>query len=408
MECKNCNTVNGEDSKFCKSCGHSLNGTATADLGPNEHMRIGELIYAAYKYKESGDIEDAILACQGALTLNDASVQAHSLLASLYEQRGDIASAIHEYEKVLDLNPGSDADRRKLQDLKDGRMLLPKSTSTPGHFDSIMPYAPYLACVVVFFIVLTLGLTLGRPAQKSDQSAGTTTEAAPLQGTPQMTPTLQPYLQRQVPPGQQPPVPGDQQPVPGQVQQPQNPAATTLPQTNGTNGANRGITAPQQKPQTSKPAPVLNQLPPINPSKPQDQSPVITPVITPSDRTSTPPAPQPKPYTPPPAPKPRPSPPPAPSDPETRAFELQNGRRYQEAISAYREALGKTKDSGRIYQQIALCQQRLGQHDQAVDSYGRAINAYKSQMAAGRDPVEVQRNIRACEAGVQVSRSQAR
>jgi tetratricopeptide (TPR) repeat protein len=95
-------------------------------------------------------------------------------------------------------------------------------------------------------------------------------------------------------------------------------------------------------------------------------------------------------------------------DPEQRALQLQRQGKYQEAVSAYREALNQTSDSGRVYQQIALCYQRLNQHDMAIDNYNRAIRSYKDQLAAGRDSAEVQRNIRSCEAGIQVSRSQSR
>jgi len=91
-------------------------------------------------------------------------------------------------------------------------------------------------------------------------------------------------------------------------------------------------------------------------------------------------------------------------DPEKKAVQLQRDGKYEEAISAYKEALNRTSDSGRIHQQIALCNQRLGKHSAAVNSYNQAIRSYRDQLAAGRDAAEVQRNIRACEAGIAVSK----
>jgi tetratricopeptide (TPR) repeat protein len=87
-------------------------------------------------------------------------------------------------------------------------------------------------------------------------------------------------------------------------------------------------------------------------------------------------------------------------------MQLQGAGKYQEAVAAYREALNRTSDSGRIHQQIAICQQRSGQKDQAVQSYKSAIRSYRDQLAAGRDASEVQRNIRSCEAGIEVLTNQ--
>src|SRR5665647_2490011 len=100
---------------------------------------------------------------------------------------------------------------------------------------------------------------------------------------------------------------------------------------------------------------------------------MITPIIEqpkPIVRQSNPPIP---------APAPKPKPAPQAADPEERAMQYQGAGKYQEAISAYREALSRTSDSGRIHQQIALCYQRLGQKDQAVSSYRSAIRSYRDQ-----------------------------
>ena len=138
---------------------------------------------------------------------------------------------------------------------------------------------------------------------------------------------------------------------------------------------------------------------------------MIVPVIEPSEKpaqgsrrpTST--TAGPKPNTPAAA---RTTPPEPAGDSESRALRLQREGKYQEAIAAYRESLNRTSDPGRLYQQIALCYQRTGQHNMAIDSYNRAISSYRDQLAAGRDPTEAQRNIRSCEAGIQVSRQQGR
>lgn len=421
MECKYCGAINDPGSKTCVLCGRTLEAPQELELlapeaeapepekpaepkgprtlSPEEHIRIGELIYAAYKNKEAGAVEDAILACQGALALNDASAPTHALLGALYESKGDIPSAIFEYEKVEKLDPGNVANKQKLEALRTTPIAPPQPAKRkiPVRLARLLPYVPYAAFVLVFLAVLALLLTvIGKNSGGTSARGG----SEDVGGVPQTTSPVQPYSTQPVyPQGQQSEVRTQPFLGPGQVQSPQNPAQQTPAQT----------TPPSQpKPfnmQSALPKPPVMAGPrPINeyPSAPlpspkpaQYQPPVITPVIEPTKPPVSPP-------------KPRPTPPPAQSaaDPEERAVQLQGDGKYQEAVSAYREALNRTSDSGRIYQQIAMCYQRLGQRDQAVQNYKSAIRSYRDQLSAGRDPSEVQRNIRSCEAGIEVLSNQ--
>ena len=379
MQCRNCNTDNDPDGRFCKQCGHSLEDVAQRQLTSEEHIRIGELIYSAFKYKEAGDIEKAILACQGALALNDASPQAHVLLATLYQSKGDVAAAMYEYERALDLDPQNVSTKLKLTNLRE-TPVLPAAKPGESWAGKVAPYTPVLAFGAVFVFVL-IGLTMffmgGAKEQSPEQP----------QTTPQTTAPIQPYARNPYPQAQA-----------------QSPAA---PQT---------YTAPtaQTPGQAQSPAPGQNVA--TQPRQRAPGVPVSRPALPRASSWTQPPAPRPEPIITPmivsrPAPSrpvvvgPPPKSTPAPSvDPEERAVQLQRAGKYDDAISAYREALNRTSDSGRIYQQIALCDQRLGKHAAAVNSYNQAIRSYKDQLAAGRDPAEVQRNIRACEAGIAVSK----
>jgi len=399
MKCKSCGIENEPDAKFCRECGQKLGDTVPPkSVAPDDRIKIGELIYTAYKHKEAGSIDDALLACQGALALNDGSAPAHALLGSLYELKGDIAAAIYEYGKAVELDPGSTANCRKLESLKSVRVAPPLRSSFLGRLENLSPYAPYAAFLAVFVIVvLLLSVALGwspggKLGQGTDQQPAETSAAqAPI---PQSTPPIQPRSPQQY---YQPPYGGQ-----GQVQQRQ--AVTP-----GSPGAPSATAAPnlprQAAPPASAPRVTASAAPQANERAAPKEPPVITPVIEPSQRPS--PAPRR------PAESPRAGPSPAPAgepagDPEQKGIQLQRTGMYQDAISAYREGLNRTSDPGRLYQQIALCHQRLGQHDMAIDNYNRAIRSYRDQLAAGRDPAEVQRNIRACEAGIDVSRSQER
>lgn len=383
MYCKHCGTAVEVSSKFCRECGQRIEDAPLGGTDRDERVKIGELIYTAHKCKELGSIDDAILACQGALALDEENAKAHALLGSLHQLKGDTAAAVREYERAVELDPTNAADRQQLEDLQNSQVSPPE---VKDKFDRLSPYAPYAASIAVTCVVLVVLLMLVR-GQAGRVEVGRETSGR-SQNVSQ-TPPAQPYGQAQYPPGEY---------------QPQAPSA---PPAGGTSVPEKVIPpVPLPKAQES----AANQartsaVPPPGPKEP----PVIVPVIEPSG-TSSPPSSRSEPsgsaYI-----SSRPAPPaapPAPSvDSEQRGLQLQRAGRYQDAISAYREALARTSDKGRLYQQIALCYQRLGEHDMAVDSYDRAIRSYREQSAAGRDQAEVERNIKACEAGIQVSRSKA-
>ena len=68
----------------------------------------------AFERNEAGDVDGAILDCREALEFAPDSTSAHSLMGMLYEKKGERDKAITEFEKVLELNPGSIAVREKL------------------------------------------------------------------------------------------------------------------------------------------------------------------------------------------------------------------------------------------------------------------------------------------------------
>ena len=409
MQCSKCNTDNDADSRFCKKCGHPLEEAQAASRGlsPEEHIRIGELIYSAFKHKESGDIEKAILACQGALALNDASPQAHVLLATLYQSKGDIAAAMYEYERALDLDPQNLSTKVKLDNLRDSPVPA-AAEPQDSWLGKVSPYAPVMAFGAVFVIVL-VALTMFFVGGSSNQA-----EAPQAQQTnPQTTAPIQPYERTRYPQTQtQTPMAQQQYGIPGQApvaQQPYGMAPATQQPYPGQPAPTQVAQQPAAPPAPA-PAPVPRQTTtyqrqrapifPITRPAPVQVAPRPQPIFAPiivsrPTQTSHPSISQP------PAPKPAPQPV---GDPEQRAVQLQRDGKYDEAISAYKEALNRTSDSGRIYQQIGLCNQRLGKRSAAVNSYNQAIRSYRDQLAAGRDPAEVQRNIRACEAGIAVSK----
>jgi tetratricopeptide (TPR) repeat protein len=84
---------------------------------PPAEDRARRLLEDAFRLSEAGQLQQAIRACQQAISLNPASTSAHSLLGTLFERAGDRDGAIREYEQVLTLSPGSTAERRRLNEL---------------------------------------------------------------------------------------------------------------------------------------------------------------------------------------------------------------------------------------------------------------------------------------------------
>lgn len=127
MFCSSCGTRNGTDSNFCKQCGIRLDKSVPVKIDPDDFERalpdeehVSALLERAYQRRKEGDIEGAISLCVEALHLPIESTSAHSLLGQLYEEQGNREAAIHEYERVLTLNPASIADRVKLDQLRSG------------------------------------------------------------------------------------------------------------------------------------------------------------------------------------------------------------------------------------------------------------------------------------------------
>ena len=130
MFCTACGVKNPGDANFCKQCGHRMERSNSRPLSeeefafpadPNETVR--KLLVTAYKHYEIQNLDAALRACHEAVLIRPDSTDVHSLMSTLYEKQGNIPLAITEREKVLDLNPGSIADREKLDELKEGKPL---------------------------------------------------------------------------------------------------------------------------------------------------------------------------------------------------------------------------------------------------------------------------------------------
>jgi len=128
MYCARCGTNNAKTSKFCRECGRRM------DLGipsgqtveeeqaaaeqPVDSVKVGELLFQAFQNLEGGKLDEALKLCQEALRLHPESTAGHSLVAMVFEKRGELGAALRHYDRVVMLNPKSVADREKRDELR--------------------------------------------------------------------------------------------------------------------------------------------------------------------------------------------------------------------------------------------------------------------------------------------------
>ena len=137
MFCTACGTKNQLNSNFCKQCGQALEKTAPAKISEADfdhalpvEEQVDALLERAYRLRKTGDLGGAVALCNEVLELRPTSTSAHSLLGQLYEAQGDKPRAIAALERVLEINPGSIADRVKLDELRGD--AAPRNEATPN------------------------------------------------------------------------------------------------------------------------------------------------------------------------------------------------------------------------------------------------------------------------------------
>lgn len=130
----------------CPHCGREIEkGILTCPFCLGEvNPPLEECLERAIKLINEEQSNEAIEFLKEVITRYPQSADAHSLLASLYEEIRDLPSAIYHYRQVVEINPSSTAEKRKLE-LLTGERYSPKRLP-------LLP--PALALLGVLFIVL--------------------------------------------------------------------------------------------------------------------------------------------------------------------------------------------------------------------------------------------------------------
>jgi tetratricopeptide (TPR) repeat protein len=444
MFCTACGTRNTTDANFCKQCGKRLERSgplkiseeAFAQAGSVEEIVRAHLVSAYNKY-ETGDIPGAIESCNKAIEVQPDSTDAISLLSTLYEKQGERDKAIAAREKVLQLNPGSIADREKLEELRDGTLVIIPRKITSSRIQSSQSIldtraGAAIVAITVTLLVMVAGLAAvlyGRSRQPvvqaqspnnnqiaavpnqftsgngfqqqgspgAAQSAPNTFNNTPHTNLPQSSPVNSPGAFNRPPVRNQ-----DNEDTSGR----QIPPAPVLPPSNGNGNeirtnpnANQGsgtVHLPDNglAPSETGPPPVTNQsTPAVTPRRDTGRIEIIVsndPQGTSKTTNNTVPR---------------------KGDGSSATMDSRSSKQiaqdyqlksqYKLAVSNYIKALdGAGDDAASIHYQIGLCYQRLEERENAVAQYTAAVAAYKEQVAAGKNVDSATRGIKASEAGI--------
>ena len=198
MKCPKCGKMNGKTNKFCRECGLKLDDVIEAIPQPTEsaasdEVVLGEQLFDVWQLFESGDLDVALGEGEKIIRANSESTSARSLVALIYERKAEfeladghvepshayLKLAINQYEKIIDLNPDSTADREKLVSL---RMKLTGHSVAKGksRFDyrallnwevikKIPPQYIAPAVAVIVIVPLAIILTAGGKSKSSDR-----------------------------------------------------------------------------------------------------------------------------------------------------------------------------------------------------------------------------------------------
>jgi tetratricopeptide (TPR) repeat protein len=353
----------------------SKNGTTDTKAHTERLMREAVALF------EQGRLEEALLACEGALALDENYAPALSLKGLIHERRGQVAEAIAAYERVQAVNPLSVAERARLDALRRQARAAVRPAPVHSLWVETLPVAlAFLGEGLVLLIGFALVLRWSAPpAPAPSQPVASSAETlAPVAPPPSTIPT---------PPAETPPPNPQQVIVPPVTVDPSRlalaPAEPALPR-----GEIPTLPAPE-----SKPAP-KQETPKTEGDRPRDAE--VMPDVKVEEtqrgvyeiRVERAPSQSPNRSA------------PRSADALTQAQNLQRAGNYREAIQMYLQALPTAPNPAEVHQQIATCYLRLGDKANARTHFLQAIAEYERQIQAGRDVETARQGIAACQDGL--------
>jgi len=160
VSCKHCATFNNLDSDFCRRCGTPL----PDDDRKEAQLKLDVLIGEGVKALGEGRIEEALAVAESATMANPASISAWALKSDCHARRGEIAEALECAERLVELNPDSELDKIKRNQLRSALVSSLRISAMPDRRAAIVG-----ACAA-FVLVLFLGAAAAMFRNSKDSS----------------------------------------------------------------------------------------------------------------------------------------------------------------------------------------------------------------------------------------------
>lgn len=195
MICPKCGTKNGDTNKFCRECGGKLDNSLSGSAGLHDDLALGEALFSVWRLFEAGRLDEALVEGEKIAYESPDSTSTHSLVALIYERKAArelevgntsgahqfLQLAIEHYEKVVNLNPDSGADREKLTLLRmrlAGQLPAPKSKPRISNLKTAFAAIPMpvRAGFGAFLLALIVAIILIPGGKQEPQVRVSTTE----------------------------------------------------------------------------------------------------------------------------------------------------------------------------------------------------------------------------------------
>ena len=176
VPCKNCSTPNTLDSTFCKRCGAAL----PEDEVQASKEKLEALIAEGNTSFNEGRTDEAMAVSETALASNPSSTPALSLKALCHERRGELAEALECAERIVELNPDSELDKIKRNQLRSKlAMTVQLATQEPDRKSAVV------GAVAAVILMICLGFGIAKALNRNEPKTASTSpkiiETAPQQ-----------------------------------------------------------------------------------------------------------------------------------------------------------------------------------------------------------------------------------
>ncbi len=167
VSCKHCSTPNTLDSTFCKRCGTAI----PKDDVDDATTQLDAFVAKGEAALDEGRTDEALAIADSAIHTNPSSIRALSLKSVCHERLGQIAPALEAVERVVDLNPDSELDKIRRNQL---RNALEHHSVAFVRKDRRLAVAGALSAVVIVMGLGALAAAVGQrnvdSKPKSDRS----------------------------------------------------------------------------------------------------------------------------------------------------------------------------------------------------------------------------------------------